>query len=127
MRNLLLLATVAFVGCAGVSGPAHPLVPAGEVPPGNYDVSALVALAPVKQGDGEVYAAVLYMLPSSAPLQIWEGTYPAGSRGSLVRSSLGKGEGKEHLRLGQSPAPYDVPTLASPARRTHAYSLSRTA
>ncbi|HZE61277.1 MAG TPA: hypothetical protein VE085_12040 [Burkholderiales bacterium] len=123
MRNLLLLATVALVGCAGVSGPAHPLVPAGEVPPGNYAVSALVAVAPVKQADGEVYAAVLYTLPSSTPLQIWEGSYPAGSRGSLVRSSLGKGEGKEHLRLVKSPAHYDVLMLPGRDGRPLAYAL----
>jgi hypothetical protein len=106
--SLLLFAAMVLFGCASASGPARPVVPTGEIPAANYDVSALVALAPVKQGDGEFYAAILYALPSSAPLQVWEGSYPAGSRGWLVLKPLGKGNGTEHLRLVKSPAHYGV-------------------
>src|ERR1051326_2421785 len=98
--KLGLFAVVMLVGCAGPSGPARPLVPTAEIPPNDYDVSALVALAPTKQAAGEFYAAVLYTLPGN-PLEVWEGSYPAGSRGWLVRESLGKGKGTEHLRLGE--------------------------
>ena len=108
--KLLLFAAAALVGCAGVSGPARPLAPAGEVPPGNYDVGALVALAPVKQADGEVYAAILYTLPGN-PVEVWEGSYPAGSRGWLVLKPLGKGTGQEYLRLVKSPDHYNVVML----------------
>jgi hypothetical protein len=120
--KLLLFVTAALVGCAGVSGPARPLVPATDVPAGNYDVGALVSVAPVKQGDGEVYAAVVYTLPGNA-VEVWEGSYPAGSRGWLVRQSLGKGEGKEHLRLVKSPAHYDVLMLPDRDGRPLGYAL----
>jgi hypothetical protein len=108
--SLLLFAALVLFGCASPSGPARPLVPAGEIPTGNYDLGALVALAPVKQGDGEVYAAILYTLPGS-PVEVWEGSYPAGSRGWLVLKPLGKGAGKEYQRLVKSTDHYDVMML----------------
>jgi hypothetical protein len=121
--NLLLFAAVALVGCASASGPARPLIPTGAIPADNYDVGALVALAPVKQGDGEVYAAILYTLPSSGGLQVWEGSYPAGSRGWLVLKQLGKGNGTEHLRLVKSVEHYDVMTLPGGDGKPLGYAL----
>src|SRR5256886_5694168 len=58
-----------------------------------------------KQADGEIVAAILYVLPAPAPLEVWEGTNPTGSRGWLVTRSLGKGRGKrseEHTSELQS-------------------------
>jgi len=120
--KLVFFAVVMLVGCAGPSGPARPLVPTAEIPPNDYDVSALVALAPTKQADGEFYAAVLYTLPGN-PLEVWEGSYPAGSRGWLVRESLGKGKGTEHLRLVKSAAHYDVMMLPDHEGRPLGYAL----
>jgi hypothetical protein len=121
--TLAIFAAAALVGCAGLSGPARPLVPAGEVPSDNYDVGALVSVAPTKQADGEVYAAILYLLPASTAVQIWEGSYPAGSRGWLVLQPLGKGDGKEHLRLVKSADHYDVMMLPDRDGRPLGYAL----
>jgi len=118
----LLFAALALVGCAAPSGPARPLMKADAVPPGNYDVAAVVAVAPTKQADGEFYAAILYTLPGN-PLQVWEGSYPAGSRGWLVRESLGQGKGTEHLRLVKSPAHYDVVMLPDRDGKPLGYAL----
>jgi hypothetical protein len=120
--NFLLFATAAFVGCASSSGPARPLVPATEVPPGDYEVAALVSVAPTKQADGEFYAAVLYTLPGT-PLEVWEGSYPSGSRGWLVREPLGRGNGTEHLRLVKSRAHYDVVMLPDRDGNPRGYAL----
>jgi len=101
---LLLFAAVA--GCAGSAG--QPLAAIGEIPSADYEVRTLVALAPTKPGDGEMIAAVLYLLPGRTPVEIWEGSYPTGGGGWLLQSTLGRGSGKEHLRLVRSPAHYDA-------------------
>jgi len=120
--KLLLFAALALAACATPSEPGPALVPTGEIPSGDYEVAAIVSVAPTKQADGEFYAAVLYALPGAA-LQIWEGTYPAGSRGWLVREPLGKGTGSEHLRLVKSAAHYDALMVPDRDGRPLGYAL----
>ena len=121
--TLLFFVMSAFAGCAGLPGAGRALIPAAEIPPADYDVRALVSLAPAKQADGEIVAAILYVLPAPAPLEVWEGTNPTGSRGWLVTPSLGKGRGKEHLQLVKSAADYDVVTLPGADGRPVGYAL----
>lgn len=87
-----LAGALAIVGCAGVMGTLRPVTPVGEVPSGEYDVRVLSALAPTKQPDGEVIAAVLYTRPSGPRVEVWETSYPTGSRGWLWEQ-LGEREG----------------------------------
>jgi len=121
--TLLFFVMSAFAGCAGLPGAGRALIPAAEIPPADYDVRALVSLAPAKQADGEIVAAILYVLPGHAPLEVWEGTNPTGSRGWLVTRSLGKGRGKEDLQLVKSAAHYDVVTLPGADGRPLGYAL----
>lgn len=69
-RALLLLFASALAGCASGYGGARPLAAAGEIPSAEYEVRTLVALAPTKQGDGEMIAAILYLLPARTPLEV---------------------------------------------------------
>jgi hypothetical protein len=121
--TLLFFVMPAFAGCAGLSGAGRALIPAAEISPADYDVRALVSLAPAKQADGEIVAAILYVLPGRAPLEVWEGTNPTGSRGWLVTRSLGKGRGNEHLQLVKAAAHYDVVTLPAADGRPLGYAL----
>jgi len=122
LARVLLLAS-ALAGCAGGYGAARPLAAAGEIPSADYEVRTLVALAPSKQGDGEMIAAVLYLLPARTPLEVWEGSYPTGGGGWLLQSSLGNGSGNEHLRLVQSAAHYDALVLPGGDGRALGYAL----
>ena len=120
---LALLVTLAIAGCAGLAGTLRPVVPVGEVPSGNYDVRVLSALAPTKQPDGEVVAAVLYTEPAGPGVEVWETSYPTGSRGWLWEYSLGKGSGREHVALVKSPAHYETVTLPGRDGRPIGYAI----
>lgn len=103
---LLPLAAALLAACADMEGAGRPLVAVGEIPAADYEVRTVVAVAPAKQADGEVVAAILYLLPKGIPVQVWEGSYPTGGRGWLISRSLGKGDGTEHLRLVKSTSNY---------------------
>jgi len=122
-RMIFVAATLALAGCAGVMGTLRPVTPVGEVPSGEYDVRVLSALAPTKQPDGEVIAAVLYTRPGGPRVEVWETSYPTGSRGWLWEQSLGKGSGREHLPLVKSPAHYQAVTLPGRDGRPIGYAL----
>jgi hypothetical protein len=120
---LALAGALAVAGCAGLVGTLRPVIPVGEIPSGEYEVRALRALAPTKQPDGEVVAAVLYTKPSGPRVEVWETSYPTGSRGWLWEQSLGKGSGREHLPLVKSPAHYETVTLPGRDGRPIGYAL----
>ncbi len=120
---LVVLGAVAIAGCAGLVGTLRPVIPVGEIPSGEYEVRALLALAPTKQPDGEVVAAVLYTQPSGPRVEVRETSYPTGSGGWLWEQSLGKGSGREHLPLVKSPAHYETVTLPGRDGRPIGYAL----
>ena len=112
-----------LAGCVGLVGTLRPVVPVGEIPSGEYEVRALLALAPTKQPDGEQVAAVLYTLAGGPRVEVWEAAYPTGPGGWLWEQSLGKGSGREHVRLVKSPANYETVVLPGRDGRPLGYAL----
>ena len=121
--TLLMVATLAVAGCAGVMETLRPVIPAGEIPSGEYDVRVLWALAPTKQPDGEVIAAVLYTQPAGPRVEVWETPHTGGAGKWLLEHSLGKGSGREHLTLVKSPAHYETVVLPGRDGRPIGYAL----
>jgi hypothetical protein len=117
---LLPLLACVLAGCAGMPGATRPV---SEIPSGDYDVGSVVSVAPPKQADGEFVAAVVYISRPGTRLEIWEDTYPSGSRGWLVLRPLGKGNGREHLKLVKSATHYQTVSLASADGQPVGYAL----
>lgn len=114
-RLLGLAALVlALAGCAGV----RPAAPVAEIPPGEYQASAFIAMAPTLQPDGEVVAAVLYTLPGGRRVEVRD-----SPRWWLWERDLGRGVGKEHLALVKSPANYQTVSLSGRDGRPMAYAV----
>ena len=121
--GIVILGALTIAGCAGLAGTVRPVIPVGEIPSPEYHVRALRALAPTKQPDGEVVAAVLYTQPAGPRVEVWETAYPTGAGGWLWEESLGKGSGREHLPLVKSPAHYATVTLPGRDGRPIGYAL----
>ena len=102
LRLSLVLVSLLLSGCAWLFLSGRSSVPVGEVPLGEYDVKALLALAPTVQGDGEVTAAVVYTNPAGPRIEVW----PTPSIMGIWDRPLGRGTGREHLTMIKSPAHY---------------------
>lgn len=103
---------------AGCGALTRPVVAIREVPPGQYETSAFVSMAPTLPGDGEVVAAVLYTIPGGRHIEVRD-----SSRWWLWERALGPGTGKEHLALVKSPTHYNVVSLTGPDGLPIAYAV----
>jgi hypothetical protein len=111
-----------LAGCAGLHGGLRPAVPVSEIPAGEYQASAFIAMAPTLQGDGEIVAAVLYTMPGGRRIEVRD-----SPRWWLWEQALGRATGKEHLALVKSPANYTIASLTGRDGRPMAYAaLHRT-
>jgi hypothetical protein len=102
LRLSLLFASLLFSGCAGLALSARSSVPIGEVPLGEYDVKAFLALAPTIHADGELTAAVVYTNPAGPRIEV----RPTPSIFGILDRPLGRGTGREHLTMVKSMANY---------------------
>jgi hypothetical protein len=93
-------------GCGGLTGNARPAVAVAEIPPGEYQAGAFIALAPTREPDGEVVAAVLYTMPGGRRIEVRD-----SPRWWLLERALGRATGTEHLALVKSPANYTSVSL----------------
>ena len=118
--RLFVLGGIGLVlfGCAGLAGSLRPGIPVAEIPAGEYEVRAFVALAPTRHPDGEAVAALLFTEPLGVPIEVWE-TPPRW----LLERPLGKGTGKEHAALVKSPANYEIVALIGRDGRPIGYAL----
>src|SRR3972149_5903462 len=97
--SIFVLVPLLFSGCAGLALSARSSVPIGEVPLGEYDVKAFLALAPTIQGDGELTAAVVYTNPGGPRIEV----RPTPSIFGILDRPLGRrGTGREHLTMVKS-------------------------
>ena len=64
------LGALAALCLAGCGGPVRPAIVVSEIPPGEYQADAFIALAPTLQPDGEVVAAVLYTMPGGRRIEV---------------------------------------------------------
>ena len=120
---LLAFGALVLAGCAGLAGTLRPVISVAEVPSGNYDVRVLSAIAPTRQPDGEVIAAVVYTQPAGPRVEVWETPHTSGAGGWLWEYSLGKGSGREHLAIVKSPAHYETVTLPGRDGRPIGYAI----
>jgi hypothetical protein len=104
-----------LAACSGLTG-ARPATPMAEIPPGEYQASAFIAMAPTLPGDGEVVAAVLYTPPGERRIEVRD-----SPRWWLWERALGQGTGREHLALVKSPANYQLVSLPGRDGRAIAY------
>lgn len=105
-------------GCGGLTGSVRPAVAVAEIPPGDYQASAFIAMAPTLQGDGEIVAAVLYAMPGGHRIEVRD-----SPRWWLWERALGRGTGREHLALVKSPANYQTVSLSGRDGRPIAYGV----
>lgn len=117
-KTTTLSVTLALLlaGCAGLG--TRPAVPVVEVPPGQYEARAFIAMAPPRTGDGEDVAAVVYTIPGGRRVDVWD-----SPRWYLWEKALGPGTGKEHLALVKSPAHYQVVSLPGRDGRPIGYAV----
>jgi hypothetical protein len=114
---LVALASL-LAGCAGLHGDLRPAVPVSEIPVGDYQASAFIAMAPTLPGDGEIVAAVLYTMPGGRRIEVRD-----SPRWWLWEQALGRGTGREHLALVKSPANYTMASLTGRDGRPMAYAV----
>lgn len=105
-----------LAGCGGLT--VRPAVAVPEIPPGEYQASAFIAMAPTLQGDGEVVAAVLYTIPGGRGIEVRD-----SPRWWLWERALGRGTGREHLALVKSPAHYAIVSLPGRDGQPIAYAV----
>jgi hypothetical protein len=107
-----------LAGCGALAGGVRPAVPVADIPPGEYQARAFIAMAPTLPADGEVVAAVLYTMPGGPRIEVRD-----SPRWWLWERALGRGTGKEHLTLVKSPANYDTVSLPGRDGRPAAYAV----
>ena len=112
------LGALAALCLAGCGGPVRPAIVVSEIPPGEYQADAFIALAPTLQPDGEVVAAVLYTMPGGRRIEVRD-----SPRWWLWERALGRATGTEHLALVKSPANYSIVSLTGGDGRPIAYAV----
>jgi hypothetical protein len=118
-RRLALAALgLLLAACGGLTGRVRPAAPVAEIPRGEYQASAFVAMAPTVPPDGEVVAAVVYALPGAGRLEVRD-----SPRGWLLQRPLGRGAGTEHRALVKSPANYATVAFIRRDGRPLAYAV----
>jgi hypothetical protein len=120
VHGLLAFGALALLlaGCAGLTGSVRPAVGVAEIPPGEYQASAFIAMAPTLQGDGEVVAAVVYTLPGGRRIEVRD-----SPRAWLWERPLGRATGREHLALVKSPGNYTIVSLPGRDGQPIAYAV----
>ena len=96
----------------------RPAIAIGEIPPGKYQAGAFIALAPTREPDGKVVAAVLYTMPGGRRIEVRD-----SPRWWLWERALGRATGTEHLALVKSPANYSIVNLTGGDGRPIAYAV----
>jgi hypothetical protein len=119
-RRRLAPAALALLlaACGGLTGRVRPAAPVAEIPQGEYQVSAFVAMAPTVPPDGEVVAAVVYALPGAGRLEVRD-----SPRWWLLERPLGRGTGTEHRALVKSPVNYATVAFVGRDGRPIAYAV----
>ena len=109
LLTVFVLVPLLFSGCAWVLAGGRSSVPIGEVPLGEYNVTAMLAMTKTRYGDGEVTAAVVYANPAGPRFEVW----PAPSNLGIWDRPLGKGTGREHLTMVKSIENYKTVALTN--------------